>query len=149
MGSILSKKLAVGAAGIVFDVKWGTGAVHGDPSRWPQLARMLSETSKNMGRKACALVTDMNQPLGSWVGHASELKESIETLEGNGPQDTLEVSFQLCEALGGSARDSAPTHSIGTKRSVRDALENAFSSGPRPRVRTRVGLPTQCIRWHR
>jgi pyrimidine-nucleoside phosphorylase len=96
-GSILSKKLATGAAAVVFDVKCGNGAFLPEYERALELARMLVETSRALGTAAGAILTDMNQPLGRWVGHAAELMESIDCLEGKGPEDLVEVTLALCE----------------------------------------------------
>jgi len=98
-GSILSKKLATGAAAVVFDVKTGNGAFLTTPEGASDLARMLVETSKALGTAASALITDMSRPLGRWVGHTSEVMESLACLEGNGPADLLEVTLALAEEV--------------------------------------------------
>ena len=109
-GSILSKKLATGAAAVAFDVKWGNGAFLPSREEASELARWLVETSRGLGRVASALITDMNQPLGRWVGHAAELMESLECLEGRGPADLVEITLALAEEaarLAGHAVDRA------------------------------------------
>jgi len=93
--SILSKKLALGAAGVVYDVKVGNGAFLPEPADARELARMLVTTARHLGGKAAALVTDMSQPLGRWAGHSAEVMESLALLEGRGPEDLLEVTFAL------------------------------------------------------
>lgn len=93
--SIMSKKLAEGANGIVFDIKYGTGAFMQTPKEARILAKSLIATSKRFKKKAVALITDMNQPLGDEVGHSNELIESIETLKGNGPKDITDISIEL------------------------------------------------------
>lgn len=93
--SIMSKKLAEGANGIVFDIKCGTGAFMQTPKDARILAKSLIATSKRFKKKAVALITDMNQPLGNEVGHSNELIESIETLRGNGPKDITDISIEL------------------------------------------------------
>lgn len=98
-GSILSKKLAVGAAAIVFDVKTGDGAFMQKREDSIELARQLVDTTRAMGRQARALVTDMSQPLGRWVGHTAEVREVYECFDGHGEADFLEVTFLLCEEL--------------------------------------------------
>jgi thymidine phosphorylase len=105
-GSILSKKLATGASAVIFDVKSGNGAFLPERDRAAELARMLVDTAKALGTPAGAVLTDMSQPLGRWVGHTAELMESIACLEGKGPADLLEVTLVLCEEvarLSGSA----------------------------------------------
>jgi pyrimidine-nucleoside phosphorylase len=96
-GSILSKKLATGAAAVIFDVKVGNGAFLPDRHQATELAHMLVETARALGTAAGAILTDMNQPLGSWVGHAAELMESIDCLEGKGPEDLVAVTLALSE----------------------------------------------------
>lgn len=93
--SIMSKKLAEGANGIVFDIKCGTGAFMRTQKDARLLAKSLIATSKRFKKKAVALITDMNQPLGNEVGHSNEIIESIETLKGNGPKDLTDISIAL------------------------------------------------------
>lgn len=95
--SILSKKLAGGADGYVFDVKCGNGALMEDLNEAKRLAEKLVGTSKKLGKKSVALITDMEQPLGIWIGNAVEVFEALEVLSGSGPEDTRE----LCITLGG------------------------------------------------
>lgn len=118
-GSILSKKLAVGAAAIVFDVKTGDGAFMQKREDSIELARQLVDTCKAMGRKASAIVTDMSQPLGRWVGHTSEVREVYECFDGHGQADFLEVTFELCEDLSAMTGDRLP----------RSAFEAVMRSG--------------------
>jgi len=82
VASILSKKLAEGADTIVFDVKCGRGAFMKTRDQAVKLARALVNGAKGAGRKACALVTDMDCPLGFAVGNALEIKESVDVLKG-------------------------------------------------------------------
>lgn len=93
--SIMSKKLAEGANGIVFDIKTGTGAFMRSTKDARNLGKSLITTSKRFKKKAVALITDMNQPLGNTVGHSHEIIESIETLKGNGPKDLTDISIAL------------------------------------------------------
>ena len=86
-GSALSRKLAAGAEGLVVDVKWGNGAFVTDLEQAKLLARSITRVGRSMKRRCVALVTDMNQPLGSAVGTALEIKEAIELLKGEGPED--------------------------------------------------------------
>lgn len=97
--SILSKKLAMGAAAVVFDVKVGNGAFMRDPESARELARMLVETGRALGTKVSALITDMNQPLGRWCGNAAEVREGLDCLEGRGPADLMEVTYRLAEEV--------------------------------------------------
>ena len=82
VGSILSKKLAEGAGTLVFDVKCGKGAFMKTPEDAKALAAALVAGAKASGRKAAALVTDMNAPIGFAVGNVNEVKEALEILRG-------------------------------------------------------------------
>jgi pyrimidine-nucleoside phosphorylase len=102
--SVLSKKLATGAAALVFDVKTGNGAFLADEGESRKLAELLVQTCVSFGRRASALITDMSQPLGRWVGHASELKETLDCLAGEGPDDVMEVVYALALELAALSR---------------------------------------------
>src|SRR5579863_5425712 len=93
--SIMSKKLAEGIDALVLDVKTGSGAFMKREEDAVQLAEIMVETGKHMGKKTVALITDMNQPLGRFAGHALEVIESIEVLSGRGPADLRELSLEL------------------------------------------------------
>ncbi len=94
-GSVLSKKLAEGAEGLVVDVKWGNGSFIKDPEQARQLARSITRVGRSLKRRCVALVTDMNQPLGDTVGTALEIREAIELLKGEGPEDLQELVLKL------------------------------------------------------
>jgi len=94
-GSVLSKKLAEGSEGLVIDVKWGNGSFIKDLEQAKQLARSMTRVGRSMKRRCVALVTDMNQPLGDSVGTALEIKEAIQLLKGEGPDDLKELVLKL------------------------------------------------------
>ena len=94
-GSVLSKKLAEGAEGLVVDVKWGNGSFIKDVEQARQLARSITRVGRSLKRRCVALVTDMNQPLGDTVGTALELREAVELLKGEGPEDLKELVLKL------------------------------------------------------
>ncbi len=94
-GSVLSRKLAQGAEGLVVDVKWGNGSFIREVDQAKQLARSITRVGRSMKRRCVALVTDMNQPLGDTVGTGLEIKEAIELLKGGGPEDLQELVLKL------------------------------------------------------
>ena len=105
--SILSKKVAEGSEALVFDVKCGKGAFMKTLSDAEALAVSLVGTAKAMGKKARALITDMNEPLGTMAGNFLEIEETIDILKGQGPADSTELTLQLAAhmlVLGGKAR---------------------------------------------
>jgi len=105
-GSIMSKKLAEGIDGLVLDVKTGSGAMMRNTSDAVSLANLLISTAKSFDKKVIVFITDMNQPLGNYVGNWLEVKESIKVLRGETNGDLLNLSLTLAGAmiyLGGKA----------------------------------------------
>ena len=94
-GSIMSKKLAEGIDALVLDVKVGSGAFMKSEKQATELAEVMIDTGKRMGKRVVALITDMDQPLGRMAGHANEVVECIEVLHGRGPADLRELSIEL------------------------------------------------------
>ncbi len=97
--SIVSKKLAGGADAFVFDVKCGSGAFMKTRREAEALAETLVSLSRSLGKKSAALVTDMDQPLGEWIGNAAEVIEAVDVLQGKGPADVRELSLKLAARM--------------------------------------------------
>lgn len=97
--SIMSKKIASGSDVIVLDVKTGSGAFMKSFEASLALAQEMVQIGTIAGRKTYAVITDMNQPLGNAVGNTLEVIEAIDTLNGQGPKDLLEVSITLASYM--------------------------------------------------
>jgi pyrimidine-nucleoside phosphorylase len=119
VSSIMSKKIAGGAKGIVIDVKTGAGAFLPQLEDSRNLATSLVSIGSRLGRKISALITDMSQPLGLMVGNALEVREAISTLKGKGPQDLEELCCNLgAELLLFADKATTSPEAIATLRSL-------------------------------
>jgi thymidine phosphorylase len=116
--SVMSKKIAEGAGALVLDVKVGSGALLRSESLCRELAETMVALGAEHGLPTCAVLTDMNRPLGAAVGNALEVAESLEVLAGGGPADVVELTVQLAremlELAGIDGREPAQTLHDGT-----------------------------------
>ena len=97
--SVMSKKLAAGADGIVLDVKCGSGAFMKDIDSAKKLAEIMVRIGKNAGRDVTAVISDMNEPLGRFVGNTLEVLEALEVLRGGGDERLRELSVKLAAEM--------------------------------------------------
>jgi thymidine phosphorylase len=116
--SIMSKKIAEGAASLVLDCKVGSGAFLKTEEESRELAHTLVELGTGAGLVTRVLLTDMSTPLGRTVGNAVEVTESLEVLAGGGPPDVVELTLALAaemlDAAGIDGADPAQTLDDGT-----------------------------------
>ncbi len=142
VASILSKKLAAGASGILFDVKCGGGAIMETRASASELGRELVGTARELGRNARALITAMDQPLGLAIGNANETAEAIAVLRGEGPPDVAALTRVLGSAmlvLCGVARerheaDARLDSALGSGAAMQRAGAMIQAQGGDPRV---------------
>ena len=141
--SIVSKKLASGAQGIVLDVKTGAGAIMHTMEESIELAQTMVRIGCDAGRRMVALVTDMGEPLGSHVGNALEVKEAIEVLNGSVTGPLLDVSLELGSRmliLGGTAESVSEA-----KEKLLDALHSGRGLNTlRQMIAAQGGDPSCC-----
>jgi pyrimidine-nucleoside phosphorylase len=122
-GSILSKKAAEGIDGLVLDVKYGSGAFMKNLHDAKLLSKNLCFIGKKLGKKVVSVLSDMNQPLGKYVGNSLEVLESIEALKGNTEEDVNKITKLLASKmllLGKKIKNEKEAYKL---------IENAISSG--------------------
>ncbi|HBK5785362.1 TPA: pyrimidine-nucleoside phosphorylase [Enterococcus faecium] len=121
--SIMSKKIAAGADAIVLDVTTGDGAFMKNIEDARRLAKTMTSIGKLANRETVAVISDMSEPLGEAIGNSLEVVEAIETLQGNGPEDLVEMCYALGSqmvVLAGKAK---------TTDEARTLLQEALESG--------------------
>lgn len=146
--SIMSKKLAEGASGLVLDVKTGSGAFLKKEEDARELARIMISIARELDKDCVVLITDMNQPLGRAVGNSLELIEAFETLKGRGPDDFNTLSRELSAemlVMGGVAADTARGRSLYDEMIASGAAAEKMrtiirAQGGEPRVVDDYGL---------
>jgi len=121
--SIMSKKLASGADAICLDVKVGHGAFMKTEEEAEKLAKLMVEIGKLAGKKVTAILTGMDEPLGHKIGNALEVYEAIETLQGKGPKDLVEVTLTIGEQL------LLDANLAQDQKEARSMLEKALNDG--------------------
>ena len=120
--SIMSKKLASGADGIVLDVKTGDGAFMKSLDDARALAEEMVSIGRLAGKDVSAVISDMDQPLGNAVGNALEVKEAIRTLKGQGPEDLEQLVLVLGSLMTVKAGKAENTEEA--ERLLRESLES-------------------------
>lgn len=121
--SIMSKKIAAGADTIVLDVTTGDGAFMKNIEDARRLAKTMTSIGKLAHRQTVAVISDMSEPLGEAIGNSLEVVEAIETLNGNGPEDLLEMCYALGSQMVVLANQAA------TIEEARSLLQEALESG--------------------
>ncbi len=117
--SIMSKKLAEGAKGIVMDIKTGNGAFMSKLSDAKKLAESIRKTGHRFDKNMMTMITDMSEPLGLAVGNSLEVIESIETLKGKGPKDLTDLSVALAGGM---------IHLAGLAKDLKEGIKKAQAS---------------------
>ena len=121
--SIMSKKLADGSDVQLLDVKYGSGAFMRNIDEATKLAKLMVEIGKRAGKKTCAEITNINQPLGMEVGNSNEVIEAINTLHGNGPKDLMEICYSSGSTL------LIMAHVASNMETARKRLEEVIQNG--------------------
>jgi pyrimidine-nucleoside phosphorylase len=141
--SAMSRKFAAGAESLVVDVKWGNGSFIKSTEEARQLARSMTRVARSLKRRCVALVTDMNQPLGDSVGTALEVKEAIQLLKGEGPEDLQELVLKLGMEIVRLAGVAGST--LSAKQTVQRHLQDGSALEKFKEMIAAQGGNTDCI----
>ncbi|MFN3966722.1 MAG: pyrimidine-nucleoside phosphorylase [Endomicrobiia bacterium] len=150
--SIMSKKLAAGADGIVLDVKTGSGAFMEKLPDAIKLAKTMVEIGEGAGKKMVALITSMDQPLGYAIGNSIEVKEAIDTLKGEGPKDLTDLCLELGSnmlLISGIVKSTKEgkeklLQSIKEGRAIQKFKEFVMAQGGNPQIVDDPSILPQC-----
>ena len=148
VSSILSKKLAAGCDVVVLDTKTGSGAIMDTPEKSRKLAEMMVRIGNLSGKRFSALLTDMDQPLGNYIGNALEVEEAIDILAGRAGGDLKEVALMLGAHILRNAGAVATVEAgvamleekIASGEGLRKFAEMIAAQGGDPRVCEDTGL---------
>jgi len=121
--SIMSKKIAEGAANILLDVKTGDGAFMSDYKKAKILAKKMVETGKKFGRNMTAVISDMDNPLGNQIGNSLEVIQTIEVLKNNIQNDFSNLCIEL------AALSILQTKKANNIKQAKTLAQKAISSG--------------------
>src|ERR1700712_624859 len=127
--SIMSKKIAEGTGVLVLDVKVGTGAFMKELDDARELAGTMVALGADHDVHTVALLTEMSTPLGRTAGNALEVRESLEVLEGGGPDDVVELTLALArEMLAGAGKDDVDPAEVLASGGAMDAWRQMISA---------------------
>lgn len=120
--SIMSKKLAAGSDAIFLDVKYGDGAFMKTKEDAKELARTMIDIGNSLGKDTRATISDMSQPLGHAIGNSLEVREAVETLNGHGPIDLLELCLQAGSHMLIQAKKA--TSEIAARKMLQEVIDS-------------------------
>ncbi len=133
--SIMSKKIAEGAGGLVLDVKTGSGAFMSEPEMARELAQTMVRIGIDSGLRTRALITAMDVPLGWAIGNALEVQESIDVLAGGGPADVIELTLTLArEMLDLAGIDADPEQALRSGAAMDSWNQMIIAQGGDPKA---------------